>query len=44
MFWPIFVAADMLAVGYVATALHGLFALLQLCAALALPARGFRPT
>lgn len=31
-FWPIFVAGDMLAVGYVTTALHGLFAALQLAA------------
>jgi hypothetical protein len=43
VFWPIFVAADMLTVGYVTTGLHGVFALLQLCAALALPARSFRP-
>jgi hypothetical protein len=33
VFWPIFVAGDMLAVGYVTTSLHGLFAALQLAAA-----------
>jgi hypothetical protein len=33
VFWQIFVAADMLAVGYVTTALHGVFAALQLAAA-----------
>jgi hypothetical protein len=33
VFWPIFVAADMLVVGYVTTALHAAFALLQLLAA-----------
>jgi hypothetical protein len=31
--WQIFVAADMLAVGYITTALHGLFVALQLAAA-----------
>jgi hypothetical protein len=43
VFWPIFGFADMMAVGYITTALHGLFALLQLCAALALPARALKP-
>jgi hypothetical protein len=33
LFWQIFIAADMLAVGYVTTALHGVFAMLQLGAA-----------
>ncbi len=32
VFWPMFVAADMLPVGYVTTMLHGLFAALQLSA------------
>jgi hypothetical protein len=32
VFWPMFVAADVLAVGYVTTAMHGLFAALQLSA------------
>lgn len=34
LFWQIFVAADMLVVGYVTTALHAMFALLQLAAGL----------
>ena len=33
VFWQFFVTADMLAVGYVTTALHGLFVVLQLIAA-----------
>ena len=33
VFWQFFIAADMLSVGYVTTALHGLFAALQLLAA-----------
>ena len=33
VFWQLFIAADMLTVGYVTTALHGLFAALQLLAA-----------
>jgi hypothetical protein len=33
VFWQLFVAADVLAVGYVTTTLHGLFAVLQLLAA-----------
>jgi hypothetical protein len=33
VFWQIFVAADMLLVGYVTTSLHGLFVVLQLLAA-----------
>jgi hypothetical protein len=32
-FWQLFIAADMLFVGYVTTALHGLFVVLQLFAA-----------
>ena len=44
VFWQIFVAADMLLVGYVTTALHGLFAALQLVAASAtLPAQMLAP-
>jgi hypothetical protein len=35
VFWQIFIAADMLAVGYITTALHGLFVALQLLAATA---------
>jgi hypothetical protein len=35
VFWQIFLAADMLLVGYVTTLLHGLFAALQLLAAVA---------
>ena len=34
VFWPIFGFADMMAVGYVTTALHGAFAVVQLFAAL----------
>jgi hypothetical protein len=33
VFWQIFVAADMLLVGYLTTSLHGLFVVLQLLAA-----------
>jgi hypothetical protein len=33
VFWPIFVAANMLAMGYITTSLHWLFVLLQLLAA-----------
>ncbi len=33
-FWQLFVASDMLMVGYVTTVLHGLFAILQLVAAM----------
>ena len=33
VFWPIFIAADMLAVGYITTSLHWLFVALQLFAA-----------
>jgi hypothetical protein len=32
VFWPYFAAADMVAVGYATTALHGMFVLLQLYA------------
>ena len=38
VFWQLFVAADMLVVGYVTTALHGLFVVLQLLAAGTAPA------
>jgi hypothetical protein len=34
VFWQLFTAADMLMVGYVTTALHGLFVVLQLSAAI----------
>ena len=34
VFWQIFVISDMLAMGYITTMLHGLFAFLQLLAAL----------
>jgi hypothetical protein len=44
VFWQIFVAADMLVVGYVTTALHALFAALQLIAASAtLPVQMLAP-
>ena len=33
VFWQVFIAGDMLVVGYVTTLLHGLFAVLQLFAA-----------
>ena len=36
MFWQIFVAADMLPVGYVTTALHGTFFVLQSLAAISI--------
>ena len=35
VFWQLFIAADMLAVVYVTTALHGLFVVLQMSAAIA---------
>jgi hypothetical protein len=35
VFWQIFIAADMLAGGYITTSLHWLFVALQLCAAVA---------
>ena len=34
IFWQLFIASDMLMVGYVTTALHGLFVLLQISAAI----------
>jgi hypothetical protein len=37
LFWQIFVAGDLLAMGYVTTALHGLFVVLELAAALSAP-------
>lgn len=43
VFWPIFVAADMLAVGYVTTILHWTFVTLQLTAATSASARVPRP-
>ena len=39
VFWPLFGFAGMLAVGYVTTALHGVFAALQLTAALGAPSK-----
>jgi hypothetical protein len=36
VFWRIFVAADMLATGYITTSLHWIFVVLQLCAGLTL--------
>jgi len=33
VFWQIFIVSDMLAMGYITTLLHGLFAILQLLAA-----------
>ena len=39
VFWQIFIAADMLAMGYVTTTLHATFFVLQLFAALALRAK-----
>jgi hypothetical protein len=38
-FWPFFVAADMLPVGYITTSLHALFAVLQLVAAISTSGR-----
>jgi hypothetical protein len=35
VFWQLFIASDMLMVGYVTTALHGLFVVLQMSAAVA---------
>lgn len=37
VFWQIFIAADILAVGYITTSLHWLFVVLQLCAATTAP-------
>jgi hypothetical protein len=37
LFWQSFVAGDMLAVGYVTTAFHGLFVVLEVAAALGSP-------
>ena len=34
VFWPLFIVSDMLLVGYVTTALHGLFVVLQMSAAI----------
>lgn len=34
VFWQLFIAADMLLVGYVTTAMHGLFVVLQMSAAI----------
>jgi hypothetical protein len=43
VFWPIFIAADMLAVGYVTTSMHWLLVALQLGAALASKTEVLRP-
>jgi len=43
LFWPLFAFADMMMVGYVTTALHGLFACLQLVAACGAKAGAGRP-
>ena len=43
VFWSSFSAAGMLAVGYITTVLHGLFATLQLLSALSSNARALRP-
>jgi hypothetical protein len=43
LFWSSFAAADMLAVGFITTALHGLFAALQLSAAHSARAHTLRP-
>ena len=39
LFWQIFVAGGLLAMGYITTALHGLFAVLELAAARSAPRR-----
>jgi hypothetical protein len=45
VFWQLFVDAGMLAAGYITTALHGLFVVLQLAAGLTLAtAKGVAPT
>ena len=43
VFWPSFAAAGMLAVGYITTVLHGLFATLQLLAAFSAHSRALQP-
>ena len=43
VFWQLFIAADMLAVGYVTTALHWIFVVLQLYAASQVPAPVHQP-
>jgi len=43
VFWPLFAFADMMMVGFVTTALHGLFAVLQLAAAGRAEAQAARP-
>jgi hypothetical protein len=43
VFWPLFGFAGMLAVGYVTTALHGVFAALQLAAALGARSQASKP-
>jgi hypothetical protein len=43
VFWQIFVAADMLAVGYITTSLHWLFVILQLVAAATARTRASAP-
>jgi hypothetical protein len=44
VFWQVFVAADLLAVGYITTSLHWLFAALQMVAAAASTAVAQRPS
>ena len=43
LFWQIFIAADMLAVGYITTSLHWTFVVLQLSAAFALKLAALKP-
>jgi hypothetical protein len=43
VFWPLFAFADMMMVGYVTTALHGLFAVLQLAAAWGAESQAAKP-
>lgn len=44
IFWQIFIAADMMMVGYVTTTLHGLFVVLQISAAIAASRQTYMPT
>jgi hypothetical protein len=43
VFWPLFGFAGMLAVGYVTTVFHGVFAMLQLAAALGAQPQSTKP-
>jgi hypothetical protein len=43
IFWQLFIASDMLVVGYVTTTLHGLFVVLQMSAAIAAGGRVSMP-